>query len=275
MNVLHDRRTARVLLAALVALLLMAPVHAEPSNGTDEHVTIQQEIELGNEVAVKVRKQYGGNWDNPEQLARVKRIAFKLFDVSDRHENRRLRENFSVELLNTNMVNAMCVPGGHTFVTRGLLELGLTDDELAAVMGHEITHAARRHGARNLEASKLLQARVNQTTRRNTLRKLAQGFILIYLFKRFDPQLEFEADYYGALYASRAGYDPNGMVSLLERFHKLETGGGQKSSRLKRLLMSMLDNHPPTPDRIKRAQEGAARIKQGETMPTTPVPIYE
>lgn len=265
----------------IVLLWMFATVAAQAAPSTREssspdipHVTIQQEIELGNEVAQKVRKQFGGNWSNTEQLERVKRIAFKLFDVSDRHENGRLRGNFTVELLDTRVINAMCVPGGHTFVTRGLVELGLSDDELACVMGHEITHAARRHGARNVEANKVLQAKVNQMTKRDTLRKLMQLPILLYLFKHFDPQLEFEADYYGEIYASRAGYDPNGMVTLFQRFDRLErskTG----DSKLKRMLMSMFDNHPPTPDRIARARDEASKLKAGQTLNTTPVPIYE
>jgi predicted Zn-dependent protease len=259
----------------MLLLLLARPLVAvaAPSPSPPGHVTIEQEIKLGNEVAAKVRKEFGGTWNNPEQLARVKRIAFKLFAVSDRHENERLRENFTVELLNTKVVNAMCVPGGHTFVTRGLLELGVNDDELACVMGHEITHAARRHGARNLEANKKLQSEVNVLTRHETLRKLMQIPILLYLFKHFDPQLEFEADYYGEIYASRAGYDPEGMVTLFERFDKME--GGHNASRFKRFIISLFDNHPPTPERISKAREEARKLKAGETLPTTEVPIYE
>lgn len=265
--------------AAVLALLivrLQSPLPAAAANpqlAPGHHVTIQQEIELGNEVANKVRRQLGGPWNNPAQLIRVRQIAWRLFNVSDRHQNPLLRRNFSVELLSSNVINAMCVPGGHTFVTRGLIELGINDNELACVMGHEIAHAARRHGARNLEESEELQNRFDSFTKRDILRKMAQVGILVLLFKHFDPQLEFEADYYGEIYAARAGYDPSGMVTLFERFNRMQSDNSP-TARLKRLLLSVFDNHPPTPERIERARAEAERIHRGERLPTTPVPIY-
>lgn len=269
----HYRASLAGLVLAAVMLLQGPAASAPAPSAAPSPVTIRQEIELGNEVADEVRRKSGGLWNNPAQLERVKRIAFRLFAVSDRHENARLAGNFTVELLDTRQINAFCVPGGHTFVTRGLIELGLDDDELACVMGHEIAHAARRHGARNIEASKLLQARVEQMTQRKTLRTLAQIPILLYMFKRFDPQLEFEADYYGTIYAHHARFDPQGMPRLLRRFAQLEER--RTSSRIGRLLASITDNHPPTPERVKRATEIAQRLLNGETMPVRAVPIYD
>lgn len=282
MKALQRRSPLLAVLALAAALLTLHPAACAPAAPTGASspapaaqaspVTIAEEIELGNKVAAEVRKKYGGSWNNPQQAERIRVIAFKLFEVSDRHQDAKLRANFTVELLDTKMINAFCVPGGHTFVTRGLVELGLNDDELAGVMGHEIAHASRRHGARNLEANHFLQARVNRITKRKTLQTLAQIPILVYLFKRFSPQLEHEADYYGAIYATRAGYDPQGLVTLLQRFAKLE--GGQSGSRLKRFLSSLGDNHPATPERIKRTAELAGKLKRGENVPTTEVPIY-
>lgn len=272
---LNLRLHVRVVMMILVALCLCtAPrAHAEasdPKPDANGHITIEQEIELGNGVAAKVRKQFGGDWNNPQQLARVRKIAWRLFNVCDRHEVPAFRRNFSVELLNTDVANALCVPGGHTFVTRGLLQLGLRDDELACVMGHEIAHAARRHGARNLETAYLLEAKIDATTKREIFRKLARAGVLLFLFKKFTPDLEYEADYYGEIYAYRAGYDPYGMVTLFERIEKTESG-----SFLKRMLSSLFDNHPPTPDRIARAKREAERLKAGETVETTPIPVYQ
>lgn len=282
MKALQRRSPLLAVVALAATLLTLHPAVCAPAAPAETSspapaaqaspVTIAEEIELGNKVASEVRKKYGGSWNNAQQSERVRVIAYKLFEVSDRHQDPKLRANFTVELLDTKVINAFCVPGGHTFVTRGLVELGLDDNELAGVMGHEIAHASRRHGARNLEANQFLQARVNQITKRKTLQTLAQIPILLYLFKRFSPQLEHEADYYGTIYAARAGYDPQGLVSLLQRFAKLE--GGQGGSRLKRFLSSLGDNHPATPDRIKRTAELAEKLKRGENVPTTEVPIY-
>ncbi len=273
-------RVTRVnrLLTLLILLLLAfqaSPGYANPALVPVRHVTIEQEIKLGNEVANEVRRKYGGDWDNPSELAHVRSIAWRVFNQSDRHDNPLLRANFSVELLNSPVVNAVCVPGGHTFVTRGLIQMGLSDDELAAVLGHEIAHAARRHGARNLEASQGLEERLDAWTHHATLRKAGELLILVYMFKHFDPQLEYEADYYGMIYATRAGFDPYGMVHLFERLIQLEHPNNTIGSRVKSMFMSLFDNHPPTAERLQRARNEAARLAHGETLPTTPVPIYE
>lgn len=260
---------ALMLLATMLAPL---PAASAPAVTSPSPVTISQEIALGEKAAAEVRKEYG-TWDNPTQAERVKRIAVKLFAVSDRHDVPLLARNFTVELLDTKTINAFCTPGGHTFVTRGLLELGVDDNELAGVMGHEIAHAARRHGARNIEANKFLQARVNQLTKHRTLQVLAQLPILLFTLKRFSPQLEHEADYYGAIYAFRAGYAPDGMARMMVRFKELESN--VRSSRLKRLIVALTDNHPPTEERLRRCSEVGEKLKRGETVPTTEVPIYE
>lgn len=265
----------RLLIALTLVVAGAGAGLAAPAGGTAtavSPVTISEEIELGNKVAGEMQRRYPA-WRNADQERRVRRIAMKLFEVSDRHESSKLRQSFTVDLLDTKVINAFCAPGGRTFVTRGLIDLGVDDDELACVMGHEIAHAARRHGARNLEANKILQSRINQMTKRSSLRTLAQIPILFYMCKRFSPQLEYEADYYGVIYAARAGFDPDGLARLLARFEKLEAR--QRSSKLAQLLTSLTDNHPPTPDRVKRASDLTSRIKHGETPSTTAVPVYD
>lgn len=264
---MHTVRRAALIVACLVAMAAGARA-AQPA----ARVSVDDEIKMGRDIAPVVRKKYKGTWTSPATLAHVRAIGMRLIAVSDRHDVEKLRRNYSFELLNTNLVNAMALPGGTTFVTRGLVDLHLTDDELAAVLGHEIAHAARRHGAQNVEKSRSLQDRFNSHFHRKLLRAFGKAGVLLYLHKRLDPKLEYEADYYGMLYAARAGYNPQGMVSLFERFQRLERGG--KSSRWARLLSGILDNHPPTAQRIARARDLAARIQRHERVATTPVPVY-
>jgi len=264
----------RLVMVWMLALALVAPARAEapPSPGPEAgHVTIDEEIQMGEDVAKTVRKKYGGSWNNPAALERVQRIMRKLVAVSDRNDTK-LRDHYSVELLDTPAINAMCLPGGIMFVTRGLIELNVDDDELACVMGHEITHAARRHAARGMEMSRSFSNKIAARTKHGSIRLLGKIFAMAIVYKGLDPKLEFEADDYGAIYAARAGFDPDGLGKLFEKFEQLEKGG--QKSKWSRLLSSMLDNHPPTHARLVRTRELAAKLKRGETVPTTPVPVY-
>lgn len=258
---------ARILILIGLALMLTAP---RPASARP-HLTVEQEIRMGDEVAREVRSKYHGDWNDPAALARVRRIGERLVAVADRHQVALLRRHFHFELLNTSVANAMALPGGTVFVTRGLLRLHLDDDELAGVMGHEIAHAARRHGAIKAETSGFLTRLIDSHTRHRSLRLLGELGTFLYLHKRLDPRLETEADYYGQIYAARAGFDPDGLVRMLERFRQMEDRGG----RLSRLISHLFDDHPPTSERIARCRATAKRLKEGAKLPTTPVPVYQ
>lgn len=278
---LTPAHTFRIRLLAVLALLALTLgcVHAgpnpssQPDTSTESHVTIAQEIQLGKEVAPAVRRMNGGAWENPRALERLRAMGMRLVAVSDRREVAQLRNNYSFELLGTKNVNAMAVPGGTTFVTRGLIELGLSEDEMACVVAHEIAHAARRHGAINMETDKSMKARIARNHKGRTMRLLGRIYTLVYLRKRLDPGLELEADYYAMIYASRAGYNPRGLISLFERFEKMEKSG--KSKLTQKIMVMLFDNHPPTPERIRKARELATRLERKEAVRTVPVPVYQ
>lgn len=261
-----------MLLVVLVRAL--DPASAGPSPApSSAHVTIAQEIQLGKELAPTVRRLNGGTWQNAAALERIRAMGARLVAVSDRSQVPRLRENYGFELLGTKNINAMAIPGGTTFVTRGLIELGLTDDEMACVLAHEIAHAARRHGAINVETDKDMKARIDSNHKGRLMRLVGRVYTLAYLRKRLDPGLELEADYYGQVYAARAGFNPMGMVRLFERFEKMEKKG--RSGLSQRIMVMLFDNHPPTPERIRKAKDLADKLNRKEPVQTVPVPIYQ
>ena len=278
---LRPARTFCIRSLAVLALLTLTLGYAQagpgpspkPGTGAESNLTIEQEIQLGKEVAPAVRRMNGGTWENPKALERLRAMGTRLVAVSDRHEVARLRNNYSFELLGSKNVNAMAIPGGTTFVTRGLIELGLTEDEMACVLGHEIAHAARRHGAINMETDTSMKARIARHHKGRMMRLLGRVYTLVYMRKRLDPGLELEADYYGMVYASRAGYNPRGMVSLFERFEKMEKSGKNKLTQ--KIMVMLFDNHPPTPERIRKAREIATKLERKEAIRTVPVPVYQ
>lgn len=94
------------------------------------------------EAATQAMQVYG-SWDNPEALARVAAIGYRVAREANYDE-------FPISFFLADMAepNAFALPGGQIFVTRGMMELGLNDDALAALLGHEITHVVKKHGTR-------------------------------------------------------------------------------------------------------------------------------
>jgi Zn-dependent protease with chaperone function len=94
------------------------------------------------EAAAQAMQVYGA-WENPAALARVASIGYRVAKEANFDE-------FPISFYLADMAepNAFALPGGQIFVTRGMIELGLNDDALAALLGHEITHVVKKHGIR-------------------------------------------------------------------------------------------------------------------------------
>ena len=212
---------------ALLALLLAvaAGCGVNPVTGRNElHlVSEQQEIAMGRSNYLPGQQQSGGQYVLDAQLtAYVREVGQKLAKVSDRPQ---LPYEFVV--LNESVPNAWAMPGGKIAVNRGLLTELRSEAELAAVIGHEIVHAAGRHAARGMESNLLLQAgaaaiSVAAADRQygsvvDTVAGIGAGLLGI----KYGRDLELEADHHGMIYMQRAGYDPKAAVSLQETFVRL------------------------------------------------------
>ena len=101
-------------------------------------------------AAVEALKIYGA-WDEPDELRRVNELGYRVAQESGYREY-----PLTFGLVNMPEPNAFALPGGQVFVTRGMLALGLSDDELAALLGHEIAHVVHRHGVKMERRATLL-----------------------------------------------------------------------------------------------------------------------
>jgi beta-barrel assembly-enhancing protease len=173
-------------------------------------------------------------------------------------------------------INACALPGGYIIVGRGLLKLMESEDELAAVLGHEITHVDDRHAIERLQY---------QLASRNLgLEGIYQlGRPAVEIFKAgYTREQEFEADRGGLELAVEAGYSPVGIVNLMERFEKLEEQAQQQapSSPIGEIvelpfgaLQEYFRSHPPASER-KAALETEIRSKNwNESAPVRPLAI--
>jgi beta-barrel assembly-enhancing protease len=222
--------------------------------GTDIEIpciTDEEEIEIGKEIAVEVEREFG-IYRNAGQSARVTSIGQAIVPFSDRPHL-----PYTFTLLDTDEINAFAVPGGFIYVTRGMLDFVENDDELAGVIGHEIAHVARRHGAQQLEAlalvaaaaKLLLQAEPRMEDIYQTEEgELAAKMTAVLLLTGWSRQNEFEADEYGTIYMAHGGYNPQAVITLFNRMERtFPEGGSNPASHL-------LSTHPPFAHRVQRVE---------------------
>src|SRR5215510_12084206 len=189
---------------------------------------------------------------DPKQVERVRRIANRLIPQTAVFRTDALDWKWEVNVLTSPEVNAWCMPGGKIAVYTGLIEkLQISDDELAAVIGHEISHALREHG----------RERASQQMAAGAGASLAGAVADIYLpgsgqlatagagagaqlgvLLPYSRVHETEADRMGVELAARAGYDPRAAVTLWQKMAKLSGGGAPPA---------LLSTHPSHEDRIK------------------------
>lgn len=250
--------SATCLLLLLTALLGACAVN--PVTGEREITLVGEatEISMGEENYQPMRQSQGGEYDiDPVLTEYVQSVGNRLAAVSDRE----LPYEFVV--LNNSVPNAWALPGGKIAINRGLLTELESEAELAAVLGHEIVHAAARHSARQMERSMLMQGLVLATavaTSDSDYGNLAVGGANIagqLLTLRYSREAELEADRYGMEYMSRAGYDPRGAVSLQEKFVRLSEG------RRTDWLSGLFASHPPSEERVEANMAIAARLPPG------------
>jgi predicted Zn-dependent protease len=221
-------------------------------------VSAVDEVAIGTEQYAPSRQMQGGDYvREPELTAYVNEVGQKLAAVSDRD----LPYEFVV--LNSSVPNAWALPGGKIAVNRGLLLELQSEAELAAVLGHEIVHAAARHGALAMQRGILLQSALavaTVATRKSDYSDLAVGAAGLgaqLINQKHGRAAELESDRYGIEYMARAGYDPAAAVTLQETFVRLSEGRNED------WLSGLFASHPPSQERVDRNRETAAMYPAG------------
>lgn len=224
-----------------------------------QFVSQEKEIAIGKENYSPARQSQGGDYIiDPELTAYVQDIGKRLGAVSDRPD---LPYEFVV--LNDSVPNAWAMPGGKIAFNRGLLYELNSEAELAAVMGHEIVHAAARHGAKSMERGILLQGAMiavgigAQNSNYSNLIVGASQLGAQLTSSKYGRDAESESDYYGMLYMKKAGYDPAAAVTLQETFVRLSEG--KKSD----FITGLFASHPPSPERVAANKVTLAKIGAG------------
>ncbi|MFP3984222.1 MAG: M48 family metalloprotease [Desulfurivibrionaceae bacterium] len=246
-----------------IFLILLNGCAVNPVTGERELNLLPQgqEIAIGKQQYLPSIQMQGGPYAvDPEINNYVREVGGKLAEVSDRE----LPYEFAV--INNSVPNAWALPGGKIAVNRGLLLELENEAELASVIGHEIVHAAARHGAKQVERGLFIQGGLMATglaLSDSEYAGLAVGGAQVaaqLINQRYSREAELEADYYGMQYMTRAGYAPEAAISLQEKFVEMADAG--ESSWLEGLFSS----HPPSRQRVEANKETARSLQiQGTT----------
>ncbi|MEA5444638.1 M48 family metalloprotease [Gammaproteobacteria bacterium AB-CW1] len=243
--------------------LLLAACAVNPVTGDRELrlISEREEIGIGEEQYAPLRQMQGGDYQvDPGLVDYVNQVGQRVARESDRPE---LPYEFTV--INSSVPNAWALPGGKIAINRGLLTEFESEAELAAVLGHEIVHAAARHSARRMERQLILQAGVLAVAAASSDSRYAGAIVgsaaigAGLIGQRFSRSDELEADEFGTLYMHRAGYHPDGAVDLMERFLRLS------EDRRQGWLDGLFASHPPSRERVRANEATAERLgREGE-----------
>ncbi len=223
---------------------------AEAIQRSAEDITPEQEYYIGRAVAATILSQYQP-YENAEANRYVNQVGQAVALASDKPETYR---GYRFLILDSDEINAFAAPGGFVFVTRGLLRLCRTEDELAAVLAHEVGHVQHAHGLRAIRQGRLTTAFTilalagAREYGRDELRQLTQAFegsiqdiTHTLMTSGYSRRLEREADEAAVRIMKRVGYDPGALIRMLEEMDRQLDPGRRDFAA----------THPPPRDRIR------------------------
>jgi len=212
--------------------------------------SIESEIRMGKEYATQIESSLKLVSD-PTINEYVNRVGQNLVRNSD------AKVPFTIKVVDSDVINAMALPGGFFYVNSGLILAADNEAELAGVMAHEIAHVAARHTTRQLTryqfANYMTLPLIFVGGGIGLAAREAAGIGIPMTFLKFSRSFEAEADYLGIQYMYKAGYDPNEFVNF---FEKIQAQEKKKPGSMAKVFT----DHPQTPDRITKSQEEIATI---------------
>jgi len=217
-------------------------------------LTERDEIKLGTQLHREVTKKYNLT---EVGLDRVDRIGQRCARAS-------LRPNmlYKFHVIQSREINGFSIPGGHIYITTAMLKLA-NDNELASVLAHEVGHVVARHSLKTLKQSQEydeIAKSIGELTgvagdvARDLGVALGQvvGGGLLTIHTRDEER---EADFLGVRTMPKAGFDPQGMVTMFQKLQRIEESNSD-------LLGSLFSDHPDAEERIANTRYEIARMKR-------------
>ena len=247
------RLAIAAIIAVVVIIAYMGRTSINPITGQSQRVamTVDEEIALGLHSAPEMAAQFGGLHPDAEARAMVDRVGTRLLELG--FEDQTLPYPFEFHLLaDSKTVNAFALPGGQIFITAALFTRLETEGQLAGVLGHEIGHVIERHGAEHMAKQQLTQGIVgaiavgasdpnSPVDAQHAAMIAAMVGNMINL--RYGREDELESDRWGVQLLIDAGYDPRGMIRVMEILRDASGGSGHPE---------FMSSHPDPGNRIER-----------------------
>lgn len=233
--------------ALLAVTALVAACQVNPVTGDTELIfhSYEQEKQLGDEAVQPIIAQLGGLYPDAALQDYVTRIGSDV----EAGARANLKDgkfpdwDFKYYVVNTSMLNAFALPGGHVFVTRGILLRLESEAELAGLLGHECTHVFARHSATRMTEQTLMMIPVALLASFEETQEFAvAGAIAVNLLSmKYSRDHEAESDKFGMRAAAKAGYDPQGIIGVMAMLGEASQG---------RLPPEFLSTHPDPGHRV-------------------------
>jgi predicted Zn-dependent protease len=221
------------------------------------------DVQIGRENDPQILRQFG-YYEAPDLQNYVAQVGQRVVAASD------TRFNFHFKVVDHPSINAMALPGGYVYITRGILAEMNDEAQMACILGHEATHVNSRHGAKLM--TKALGAQIATLLGMGAAAAArsggaASGIAMIsnhltnYMLLGYGRDYELEADEVGLRYAKRAGYDPRRMLAFMRILRRREIMRGQ------RVYHAFDVTHPDTAIRLAKADTMAdLLVNEGGTM---------
>jgi predicted Zn-dependent protease len=218
--------------------------------GVGNWYSVEKQVAMGRSFAQQIEAQVK-LVNDPVVTEYVNRIGQNLVRNSD------AQVPFTIKVIDSDVVNAMALPGGFFYVNSGLILAADEEAEVAGVMAHEIAHVAACHAAREQTRASLLQmASIPFIFIGGGIGYAgyeAAGLAGVFGILKFSRGFEAEADYLGIEYMYRSGYDPSAFVSFFEKVQAME-------KKKPGTLAKAFDTHPQNADRIQKSQNEIRKI---------------
>jgi predicted Zn-dependent protease len=255
----------RLSFAALLVLPVALATAQTPITAPENRFSPEDDVRLGQDAESEARRTLPIMSDS-EVTSYVARLGRRLVAAIP-GELRHPEFDYTFDAVNVRDLNAFALPGGPTFVNRGMLEAARNEGEVAGVIAHEISHVALRHGtaqaskATKYQLGELAGAVLGAIIGGRAGDVVAQGtsFGLGTAFLRFGRDFERQADLLGAQLMARAGYDPLDMANMFRTIEERSGNGGPE----------WLSSHPNPGNRFEAISREAASLRVDDPIHNT------
>jgi predicted Zn-dependent protease len=274
-----------LLVVAGLGMAVVSGCETNPYTGRSQLLmtSVDQEMQMGAQAYRQVKNDPKMHQSqDPREVEPVRRVAARIIEAAKRSKYAEMATQFQWEVTvikDDKTMNAFALPGGKIAVYTGIFPVAKTEAGLAAVLGHEVTHALARHGAERMSQGQLTNAALqvlgtaagaaggNAMLGQATMAALGAGAQVGVLLP-FSRKHESEADYIGILLAADAGYDPRESIHLWERMEQMSGGKGPAE---------FLSTHPGHETRIEQLKkwmpEAMAIYQTKQAVPAGELPV--